>query len=370
MISPDADGRAGPPPDAAEALPDVERRLAAFYERIEACFGEAAAAGGGPIVVDYRIAGQPVRLRFAHHRLRALVGRAFEHLAVSTAGPDPAFTMSLWDSRASGVAMPRPPWSLRDYTQRGEIRGYGTRRFRTSFHLHSGIFNMADLAAGRAVYWVRDAAAVPSYASSMPLLPILHWWTAQFGMQLVHGGVVGTVRAAALLAGQGGAGKSTTALACLGAGLDYVGDDYCLIQPDPAPRAHSVFCSARLHPPGLERLPFLRPLVSNPSDLASDKALVFLRDAFPARLAAELPVRVVLLPRVASQRATTSEPAPRAAAHRALTTVTLHNLPGAGAAAIETIARTVRQLPCYYLNLGSDRETLPAAIRAILEGTT
>jgi hypothetical protein len=256
---------------------------------------------------------------------------------------------------------------VQDYTHRGDIRSVGSARFRAAFHPHSGILNLADLDRGRAVYWIRDAAAIPSYARSMPLLPILHWWTNRFGMQLVHAGVVGTPRAGAVLAGEGGAGKSTTALACLAAGLDFASDDYCVLQSDPTPRAHSLFCSARLHPPDLEYLPFARPLVHNPSDLGSDKALLFLDEAFRPRLAAALPARVVLLPRRSPRRDTTYVPAPPAAAHRALTNVTLHNLPGAGAAAIAAIARVVRRLPCYYLDLGSDRATTPAAIRAVLE---
>lgn len=346
--------------------PDIERRLAEFYERIEAAFNDAATASGGAIVVDHQLAGRHVRLEFAHQGLATAVGRALRHRAQPTLVGEPELTISLWDSRASGVPMPKPPWSLRDYTNRGEILGHTTPRFRTSFHTHSGIFNMADMRRGRAVYWIRDAAAIPTYATSMPLLPILHWWMASHGLQLVHAGVVGTEHGGALLAGQGGAGKSNTALACIAAGLRYVSDDYCLLQPEPAPLAHSVFSTGRLHPPDLERLPFLKPFVSNPQQLDSDKALFFLHEGFADRLAADLPLRIILLPRVAQQQQTTWEPAPRAAAHRALTNVTLHYLPGAGQAAIETIARIVKRLPCCYLNLGTDRASVPAAIRSIL----
>lgn len=367
MIATDSEPAAAAAPGSEPTAPDADRILAAFYHGVEAAFVKAATAAGGSIDVDHRIAGRIVRLRFAHRGLASAVGRALQHLALPAADGEPELTVCLWDSRTSDVPMPQPPWALRDYTNRGEILGHTTPRFRTSFHTHSGIFNMADMQRQHAVYWIRDAAAIPAYATSMPLLPILHWWTASHGMQLVHAGVVGSEHGAALLAGQGGAGKSNTALACIAAGLRYVSDDYCLLQPDPSPWAHSVFCTGRLHPPDLERLPFLKPHVSNPLQLESDKALFFLHDAFRAQLAADLPLRVILLPRVAKQQRTTWEPAPPAAAHRALTNVTLHYLPGAGQAAIETIARTVKQLPCCYLNLGADRETIPAAIRTILE---
>ena len=116
----------------------------------------------------------------------------------------------------------------------------------------------------------------------MPLLPIVHWWMASQGKQLVHAGLVGTPQAAALLAGQGGAGKSNTALSCLNSELCYASDDYCLIEAGPSPRGHSLFCTGRLHPPDLDQLAFLKPAVSNPHDLPADKALFFCTSGFPS----------------------------------------------------------------------------------------
>ena len=308
-------------------------------------------------------------MRFGCPRLVSAIGRTFAHLRVPANDGEPDLTISLWDSRASGVVMPRPPWSLDDYTARGDIRGHSSPRFRTSFHTHSGIFNMADLEARRAVYWIKDAATVPGYATAMPLLPILHWWTARTDMQLVHAGVVGTREGAALLAGQGGAGKSNTALSCAASGLQYVSDDFALIELDPRPRAHSVFCTARLHAADLEQLPSLKPLVSNPESVGTDKALFFLQECFPEQLASDLPLQVILLPRPSGQQRTIWEPARSAVAHRALTAVTLHSLPGAGQRTLDVIARTVKGLPAYVLHLGTDRTSVAPAVRTILEQT-
>jgi hypothetical protein len=263
--------------------------------------------------------------------------------------------------------MPSPPWSLGDYTIRGEIRGYSSARFRTSFHLPSGIFNMADLDASRAVYWVRDAAMAPP--TGIPLLTILHWWTTGLEMQLLHAGVVGTHDGAALLAGHGGAGKSNTALSCAAFGLQYVSDDFALLELAPRPRAHSLFCTARVHEADLEYFPSLKPLVTSPAGANSDKALLFLEGPFAAQLARQLPLQVILLPRVSGQRRTTWEPARAAVAHRALTAVTLHILPGAGQQTLDTIGRMVKSLPAYVLHVGVDRGSIPAAVHAILEET-
>ena len=46
---------------------------------------------------------------------------------------------------------------------------------------------------------------------------------------------------------QGGLGKSTAALCCLCNGLDYIGDDYVLVQLGPIPTVHSLYCTAKLN---------------------------------------------------------------------------------------------------------------------------
>ncbi len=346
---------------------DLDHRLGDFFFQLEACFHDAARRTVGPTRVDHRMAGQAVRIQFASETLLTKVGRAFAHLRRPLAPATPDLTVSVWDSRLSGVPMPRPPWSLADYTARGEIRRHHTRRFRVSYQTHSGIFNMIDLEAGRAMYWIGDGASVPAYAQAAPLLPILHWWMAQRGIQFVHAGVVGTSAGAVLLAGQGGSGKSNTTLSALESGFQYLSDDFSLVQLDPSPRAHSAFCTGRVHAADLEGLSFLKPFVSNAAGLDQDKALFYLSECFPEQLTSDLPLRAILLPRVKDQEGTTWESAPPASAHRALTAVTLHQLPGAGEATLQAIAGVVRALPRYFLNLGTDRRSTPLAIRAILE---
>ncbi len=340
--------------------------LEGFFERTMASYFRAS-AGAPSDVLDVRLAGSAVRLRFLCRPLRQALGSAFEHLAAASPHPQPAMDVSLGDSAIGGMSMPAPPWSLDDYTARGDIRGISSQRFRVSFHTHSGIFIMMDLATGRAICWIRDARTVPPYATSMPLLPLLHWWTQELGLQLVHAGAVGVGGAGALLAGSGGAGKSNTALTCLCAGMDYASDDYCAVDPGPTPVAHSVFSTGRLHAADVARIPGAGALARGAVEHPRDKTIFFLNRCVPQRIVTHMPLRVVLLPRIGRGALTTWEPATGAEACRALAAVTLQQLPGAGAHAIDAISRLVRALPCRHLNLGSDRTSVTAAIRAILE---
>ncbi len=347
---------------------DRHAELADFFQTVERSFA-LATARSGEIIYDYRIAGQFVRFRFAGQGLIAATTPAFAHLAHGRIKAEPDLTVALWDSATTGLAMPDPLWSTSAYTARGDILGYDDPRYRVTFDVQNGVLNMVDMTRGRAVCWVDDARVAPSDLKSKPLRHIFHWWLASRNCQPLHAGLVGVPVGAALLAGQGGAGKSSTALACLAADLLYGGDDFCMVELGNSPQAHSLYCSGRLHPAEMEKLPFLKPALSNPDGLDSEKALFFLHQGFAEHLAASLPLRVVLLPRVRDQRHTTWEAAHPSAVREALTVGTLPLLPSAGApAALYTIHRLVARLPCYYLNLGYDRQQIPTAIRTILDG--
>ena len=66
------------------------------------------------------------------------------------------------------------------------------------------------------------------------------------GRQLVHAAAVGTDEGALLITGRGGVGKSTTALACLEAGMQFLGDDYVVVGLDPEPQVYRLYGSAKL----------------------------------------------------------------------------------------------------------------------------
>lgn len=314
--------------------------------------------------MEIRIAGRPVRMRFASAALRRAIGRAFEHLRVRSSIDDPDLTIGVWGGSVStGVQMPPPPWSLDCLTARGDITGWGSGGCQVSFHVPSGILSVMDSGAGRGMLWIRDASAIPRYVRSMPMLPLLNWWTNRRGMQLVHAGAVGDASGAALLAGAGGAGKSCTAIACALAGMSYVSDDYCAIEGGSSPRAHSVFSTGRLHAWDAARLALPDAWIRAGDSRPGDKTILFLNDCAPARLATELPISVVLLPRSGRWHETCCEPAASSAAMRGLMDVTMSQLPHAGQHAVERIASLVRSVPCRFLNLGTDGRPVADVVR-------
>jgi hypothetical protein len=197
---------------------------------------------------------------------------------------------------------------------------------------------------------------------------LLHWILAANGRNLVHAAAVAPAnRAGALLAGRGGSGKSTTAMLCLAAGFDYAGDDYVgLSHRDDAWTAHSLYGSAKLTRASLDWLPFLRGGLR--VDAAGEgKGVVMLTDVLPDRLTASFPIAALIVPHVGSSPQSSLRRTSAAATLRALAPTTIFQLPGSGPEIFDRLAAFSRSVPAWSLELGTDREAIPALVARAIE---
>ena len=317
----------------------------------------------GPVERTYTIGGYLVRLSFAGPALLSLT-RALAHLAADDeATPD--LTICVWDSESTGQRMPPPPWQEDDFLARGVIQGYNTERIYTAFQHGSGAVNVLDKESNLAVFWVPNPR-VPYWEKGSPLRTILHWWLLSRGLQLVHAAAVGNSTAGVLIGGKGGSGKSTTALSCLESNLSYVGDDYNLLGFDSGPVVHSIYNSAKLNADHVQRFPALLSKIDNPEQLAEEKALLFVNEHYPSKVATRLPVRAILLPRVTGLAETSLKRVSVAMALASLAPSTIFQLPRAGSEAFKFLATFARHIPCYSLELGTNLSTIPPAIEGLL----
>ena len=173
-----------------------------------------------------------------------------------------------------------------------------------------------------------------------------------------------------MLAGKSGSGKSTTALACLDS-LDskllYASDDYCLLATEPAPYVYSLYNSAKLDVEHLSRrVPHLRSLISNPEELETEKALFFVSQHQKEKITTGFPLRAILLPHVTGRLESTLAPASPIAALKALAPSSIFQLSGAGQADFQAMAKLVKQVPCYRLELGTELARIPEIILELL----
>jgi hypothetical protein len=165
-----------------------------------------------------------------------------------------------------------------------------------------------------------------------------------------------------LLTGPPGAGKSSSALACLGGKLGFVADDWCGVTAGPGPRIFSVYASTKLRIDGLDRFPEMRERIDNFDRLDEEKATAFLTEHWRSGLVAECPVKAIFIPEVAGSARTAVVPTPGKDAWRAMTSWTLKQLTGCGRDSIALLARFAASLPAFRLMLGRDRHEVRAAL--------
>ncbi|MFO1429881.1 MAG: serine kinase [Candidatus Competibacteraceae bacterium] len=350
----------------------------AFFETLSLGFARAGSLTG-VLEQDYRIAGCKLRLCFAGPALIPAIVPALAHLECPVSGK-PDLTIEIFDSKSTGAPLPFPAarfvdllrlrwWEYLD--NRREIKGLNGERIRSVFHLGPDILSLLDTHRDRAVYWVEDGAMIPYYEKGYPLSFLLNWWLARRGRYFVHAAAIGLQEGGILLTGKGGSGKSTTTLACVESELGICGDDYTAIEPARAV-AHSLYNTVKLKSlRDVERFPALKGCVSNLDRVGEgengEKAMIFLHEHHPHKLLEQMPVRAILVPRIADSPETRIVPASAALAFKALAPSTLFQLPGNAHKAFRALVEMVRRIPAYEIALGSDIPRIPAIIRQFIQ---
>ncbi len=347
--------------DGLEAAPHGTARD--YFASLREGF-DAAVAARGIRTYELALAGAAVRLRFAGAALPPVVIRPLAQLP-RPVGDDRAATACLWDSESTGIALPEPPWQRRDIDQRWEVHGFGDEGIQTQHDPEAGVLTMFEPATRTGIWWAPSVAAVPWYDQAAPLRTLLHWTVTVPGRHLLHAGAVAVANGAALLVGKGGSGKSTTAVLCLEAGFDYLGDDYVLLTVDPAPTVHSVYSTAKVTPYTVRRLPSLEAAVVA-RGRPFEKSVVDVAAYRPRRLRHSAPPAAVVVPTVTPGERTRLRPIAAAACLRALAPSTVLQLPHEGGRALSAMAELVRELPAYALDLGDDGADVPALLHPLL----
>lgn len=328
---------------------DLEAFAAALADRAE----EPAALRRG-----YRLAGVPLEIGCDDPRLeRALLRALAPRRDDGALGARPSFTA------VATRPLPVSPFPPSAFGAKGEIAVDARAGLAAVFCVDGPVLSVYDSAQQRGWVWYAGVEGVPVAERAAPLLRPLRWSLATRGIEVVHAAAVAAEGRALLIAGRGGAGKSTLAVAALAAGLELLGEDYVAVDAAAGPRVHALFASAKLDAGSLARLPWLDLPPSAPRE-PGGKVLVDLVARGAQRLPASRPLAAIVLPRL-----TGADRAPRrispAVALRALAPSTLFQLPGSDARAFAALAALARALPAFELEIGPRPHSTMAAVGAL-----
>lgn len=322
-----------------------------------------AALDAGARAVESIGSAEPVRLRLAGLELALTLSGAWgaaplpdaiSHLEVppGQAPRSPDLELLAWDSASTGLAPPPlpPPGAYR-------APGLGLHLV---VHPDPWRAHAIDLDARRAVAWCDDSSLLSDSQRHRPFTTILARWLPSRGRSFLHAAAVGDPDGAVLLVGDGGTGKSTTALVCAQRGIGVLGDDFCAVEVGPRPMVHTVYRSVKL------RSDSARRLVPGPLPDQDRTELCLLLD--PAAMVACAPVVAVVTP---TAGAAALERISEGAVRAALLPTGL--LAGAGGdTTLRPWMRTVHALatgiPAYTLPLTWDLDRVADAVDSVRRG--
>ena len=338
-------------------------------EAMSAGFARAAAARPAERhELACTIAGRPAKLEILGDALAARLAPVFPTGSGPSEAGDAELTLQLWDERACGISRPEAALSA-SFAQRWDLpeETYGTSRDRRLLCLrrpHAELW--LDRNARRIVGAVTAAEAIPLNLCGKPFQPLVSVWCRDRGVQLVHAGLVSQGGRGVLIAGESGAGKSTTSLACAVAGLGFLGDDCVGVERDGAGgfRGHGIYATAFLMDPDV---PTLVASGACEAREGEPKQLVTLARAADVTRPASVAIEALVLPRVSGESASRLERASKREALLALTPSSMLGWrPRQDARGFERLAALTLALPVWRLEAGSDLADRARVLRELL----
>lgn len=320
---------------------------------------------GRPVDRHYCIQGTTFSLRYANEVMLPVISPALEHLQVEVAGPS-ELTIYIWDSESTGA-----PAIVTGCDSSSPAKGEIWIRNETSetsaFRPADNLLYQLNADEGVAHFWAQDGTDLPFDERVGPLRHILSWWLRERDLYFVHSSGVGTDSGGLLIAGNNGAGKSTTALTCLNSGLKFFGDNYVLVGGGPRPNLSTLYASASLRIPHAKNVPDILAPFNPSTSVQAGKQSAYLNHVYPDRMASGLPLRAIAFPLLTDAPETTFQLATKRDALMALVSNSITPLSGRDPEAFQFLASLVRRLPTYRLLIGTDRGRIPGAITRLLE---
>lgn len=310
--------------------------------------------------VRVQLAEKFLTIHFSRPELKVYMLTSLSHILVDNI-PSSDITIYCFDS----PLLTSFPWHNQNYGVQGAIEGFNTTRFQTAYQHGSGAVMMYDRETKEGIYWIRDFTDIPYWERSFPFRTILHWWSRDTPLILLHAAGIGLSYSSALLSGKSGSGKSSTTLSCLlRDDLHIAGDDYVLVDTETS-TLYSLYNCAKVEWDNLERLNFLKPLV-NTSIKEAEKAMIFMHETCTEKVMQRSRLEYAFIPVVCKAPKTTIVECTEAEVLKSIAPTTMFQLPFGQPETFKKCIALTKKLRPYRIELGTDATEIANAISEFL----
>lgn len=311
---------------------------------------------------NFLIAGNVVRLCTVGSDLAADIERSMCHLR-AWGEPTPDLTIDIWDDEAVGpVGWTNWPEDVEFY---GTLSVAEDARFVFNQRLSSAM--LLDREKNKITGCVRRRSSLFLDERARPFHRLLSIWLNDRGIQFIHAGLTRAEDQGLLFVGSGGSGKSTSSVACLLAGFEFLSDDFVALEKTDSGRliGHSIYATCLLANDHIKRFPSLDRIAHRANHGIESKSVAYLADYEGARFASDAEISAVILPKVIKAPKTTYRRAKPMEAMLALAPTSVIILPSAASSSLDKLGELVTTVPAYWLYLGTDVHQISSTIRQI-----
>lgn len=353
---------------AAEVIDQPTFQGTKVFELLSRAFENARKKYPSEVQESYYVfGGRPVKFRIVGRELEGSLLLPFSHLRHTGPIPSiPQLTIDLWDETQTKIRCQAHIISGDSEWKQITVQSSDQRFVAQQL---PNTLTCLDRTESRIVGSIAWHPWVFIYERAKPLARLLLEWHNDQGIQVIHGGLVSQNGRGALLVGKSGSGKSTSSLACLSGGLDFLGEDFIGLEitKEKSVVGHSLYNSVFLERAHSKRFQELAPHVVSGLHSRERKSAVILGQGFRQQLRRFVPIRVLVLVRVNEQRIQSHfRSATKGEGLLGLGPSCLFQIPSRGAGSFSKLAELACLVPAYQLELGQDLRSIPRAVEKIL----
>jgi hypothetical protein len=237
--------------------------------------------------------------------------------------------------------------------------------YRIHFFDDLNFWQVFDVDRAVGIQWMATRDGYPVWDAGSPLRNFVQWHLGANDTSLLHGGTLALDGTGVLLAGEGGAGKSSTVLAGIFAGLQSVGDDYVLVDASKQ-TACPVFDTLKQDESGLRRLGQWGHAAIPKGANWQGKHQFYMPDVTEGVLASQIDLKAILLPHLTYGDQTSITEIDAKSAFIALAPSGVTQIHCDRPRLFSLAGQIARQLPAYRLDLGTDPDEIVTVLRQFI----
>jgi len=338
-----------------------------YFKKMETAFEAAAKSPNILRSGYYNFCGRLAKVSCVGNDLAKSYERILSHLQVDeSVSIRPKLNIQLWDQSEAQTGCPVAILDENSYQFRTVTASPDSRLV---FDQDPETTLAFDRKEQKILISVASAGRLNHFDRAKPFNRLLSLWLRDRRIQVIHSAMLAKNGKGILFTGKGGSGKSSSILASILAGFDFLGDDYIGLEESATGSfvGHSLYNSILLEAGHLKSFGDIRADTYNGNPVRGEKVIIYTGETFTGQLARSAPISALVLPKIVNSARPQVFPATKMEALLSLAPSSLKLQISPKAWELDQQAKLVERVPCFWLELGHSMDAIPECVDNLLQ---